>query len=193
MKLGRLVLFLTLILGFGFGLGAQNKTYPQILIFTYPAPVDGDKQSVQYASYAIPDLLRERLLAEGRYKLIERRVLAEKMAAIGLSAGAVLSADQELQLARACGADYYVSGYFLFKDAALLVMHRLVECREGTTVYQKSTVLPEGPELFGTLEASAIDLTDRSRDLIALPTITIVVKDFSWHSIKVAKSLIVSG
>ncbi len=141
--------------------GAQEADGPAtIAVFPYFSPDPAIAEGFAYALYAVPDLLRERLMADPRFAVAGRAAVDAAIAAEGFKADAAAVDAGRQAVARRCGADYFIWGYILRSGEGLRVFHALVEVETGRTLHLVNRVLPEGPELIDAMSDSVLALHD---------------------------------
>lgn len=151
-------------------LSAQDLPIP-LVIFPYGGPDPQVRDTYGYALFAVPDLLREKLEATGKFRFLP-------LDPQGRSQGTGPEDEViRLEAAREAGADYYVWGYLVGSSAGVKVVHRITETRQGTPVKVVSQDLPGGAELIDAMDRSVVDLAaGLNKELEALPPRVITVE-----------------
>jgi hypothetical protein len=144
------------VLSLSSALWAQSAASVAILPYSSPDPAVANRFS--YALYAVPDLLREQLMADARFSVVERRRVDEAIAAGPRLDAGLADEEGRRSIAAACGSDYYVWGYILESAEGLRVFHLFSETESGRTLHASTLVLPEGPGLIDRMADSVLDL-----------------------------------
>lgn len=120
-----------------------------LVIFPYFSPDPAVEKAYGYALFAVPDLIRESLAKEVRFRLVSDN--GPPVAALP---------ERRLERARDLKTDFFLWGYVLRTTAGLKVFHNIMATETGESVHFESEVLPPGEALIDTMEASSRHFAD---------------------------------
>ncbi len=143
--------------------GPASLSPPVIAVFPYFCPDPEEAKNLAWAVFAVPDMVRERLLDENRFILVEKTEMEDKASQAALPSDYYTGEKNRLSVARSCGADFYTWGYMLRTVDGIKVFHGLVNASSGRTVHLESASLPDGKELIGAMERSVIAFGELTR------------------------------
>ncbi len=142
---------------------AGAAAVPVIAVFPYFCPNADDAEEFSWALFAVPDMIRERLLEGDRFILLEKSELTAAAASSGLSADYYVREESRLAVAQQVGADFYSWGYLIRSETGLKVFHGMVNARTGRTLHLESFLLPEDQSLISVMEDSVLAFEEWAR------------------------------